>query len=153
MEFTQTGPFGPNGATGDQVMRLNYTDRTHFKLTVLAHPGGADVAGRSWTFDGDKVIIFRPPNSTTTGTSPGPDGGAVPDDWIIPGPAPVQATQQGAQITRNADGTATAVQTRGGTRLTIRYRQADGIPLAMSEMEGSKVTRRAEVTRLEIKRP
>lgn len=155
MEYKETAKgFGPNGSVGEQVTRLEYTDRRHFKLTILAHPGGEGFVGRSWTFDGDAVIIFRPPNSVVQGSSPGPEGGAVPDDWIVPGAAPVLAARPGARIIANGDGTATVIYEAVGKgqseRTEVRLRQVDGIPLSMIQVENGQVVRRAEATRLEI---
>jgi hypothetical protein len=157
MEYRVTvhgaGPSGP--FTGDQMTRLDYTDRRHFVITILDHPAGQNLVGRSWTIDGDRVIIFRPPNGTTIGTSPGPDGGAVPDDWIVPGAAPPLTSRPGVQVIAHGDGTATAMYTSADngrtSRKEIRFRQVDGIPLGMVEWDNGQLIRRAEVTKLEFK--
>ncbi len=70
MTWRETGAgLGPNGAPGTELFRLEYTDRRHFRSTLLENPSVPDAVGSTWTFDG-RTSTFRDARHGTETVTP-----------------------------------------------------------------------------------
>jgi hypothetical protein len=86
---------GWNGTQGTQVFRLEYTDRRHWRVTMLENPALPGAVGATWTFDG-RTSTFHDPRRDTDEVHPyGPDEVTVPSAWLVPGRVAALLTRPG----------------------------------------------------------
>lgn len=76
---------GLNGAKGTQLFRLEYTDRRHFRTTLLENPTVPDAVGSTWTVGGDRSVFDNVRHKVRTATNFKPDEYSVPSEWLVPG--------------------------------------------------------------------
>lgn len=156
---------GLNGAQGTQRFRLEYTDRRHFRTTLISNAAVPGAVGSTWTFAGtvstfhDAVHAHDMVNDLAK--VPAPNGGqpadglTVPADWLVPGNAPYLATQPGYSVSPQVGGQSVLVHAGTWSGHTVRqeltFRQADSIPVRNVEMVDGQVRRDVEVEQLQVR--
>ncbi len=156
MVYRETGPgFGPNGAIGSQVSRLEYRGPSHFRVTILEHSGLPDVVGSVAAVEGNIGIVHDPTKAEDRmGTYPPGEEPRGIGRWLVPG-----ATQAYAQhpewTTRPLGNGLIALEhqhMRSGRleQTTVHYRAADGIPVLVAERVDGVEVERLEVLDLQI---
>jgi hypothetical protein len=139
---------GFNGAMGTQVLRLEYTDRHHFKVTLLENPQLPEVAGSTWVFDGSASSVTDARIGKPVVTSFQAGERTVPSEWLVPGKVPYLLMQGGHVVTPAGDGLAVLVQEESlpdGKRVReeLTYRLAEAIPMRqVITVDGVEVSRR-----------
>jgi hypothetical protein len=156
---------------GTQRLRLEYTDRRHWRLTEIEHGALPSAAGSSWTFAGDRVIVHNAVRGVDSVTPYGPTEETVPTNWLVPGKTFWMAQRPTYKVTKIANGLAvlghdelitTAPSAPGTPPITvaprtfheeITYREADGIPTGLVETLDGVVIRRIDVESFSLTRP
>lgn len=154
---------GLNGAMGTQRLRLEYTDRRHFRTTLGDNPSVPAAVGSTWSFAGDRSTFYDALHGVSRSTPYRPDEFTVPADWLVPGNTLFFAQRPGYAVTRLDNGVAalirneiirTAPSAPGQPPLVvpprtfrqqITYRESDGIPTGLVETVDGVVTRRIDL--------
>ena len=152
MTWRETGNgLGLNGARGTQLFRLEYTDRRHFRTTLLENPTVPDAVGSTWIFDGQKSTFHDARHQRDQVTTYKPDELTVPAEWLAPGQIAYLLKRPGYTMTPLANGLAMLTHEEttpaGQTfREETTYRMADGIPtLRVTTVNGVEVDRKEVV--------
>lgn len=150
MTWRETGVgLGLNGVRGTQLLRLEYIDRRHYRLTLLENPAVPDAVGSTSAINGNVATSYnaRFGRSTTQVLSDKPNEFAAPADWLIPGkindlrgrPGYISVPLGNGQAMLRHEETAPDGKVR---RQEITYRLVDGIPLGRtSSINGVEVSR------------
>lgn len=158
-----TGPrgrrLGKNGAPGTQVFRLEYTDRRHWRLTLLENPNVPEAVGSVDELDGNRLVGYDAKLKERR-VSELPAEEAVlysPDRWLTPGR--VRALERRPEWTATSGEQGRATLRRDVTapdgrreREEITFRPVDGIPVRHVETNNGVEIRRLEVTELQVGR-
>lgn len=163
MVWRDTGlGLGLNDATGTQLFRLEYTDRRHFRTTLLEHSAMPGVVGSTWEFtwefDGSASIFRDARSGKDHVTLYGPDELTVPDQWLVPGGIDYLLTRPGAIQTTIGDGSAVLRNAQtfpdGKVRSEeITFRLIDKIPTSrVTNVDGVEVSRK-EVVEFRLGKP
>lgn len=159
MVWRDTGVgLGLNGASGTQLFRLEYTDRRHFRTTLLEHSAMPGVVGSTWEFNGS-ASIFRDARIGREHRTPyGPDELTVPDQWLVPGGIDYLLTRPAYTRTTIGDGLAVLRNEQtfpdGKVRAEeITFRLVDKIPTRrVTSIDGVEVSRK-EVVEFRLGKP
>lgn len=152
MTWRETGAgLGPNGATGTQLFRLEYTDRRHFRTTLLENPSLPSAVGSTWTFDGRTSMFHDARHGKDVVMPFTSDELTVPDEWLAPGKIAFLLERPGSTSAPIGDGLATlrreeTLPNGKRERTEITYRLADGIPTRrIINVNGIEVSRKEAV--------
>jgi hypothetical protein len=145
---------GKNGAVGTALVRLEYTDRHHFRTIVLEEPNSPGAVGSTSTYDGRTTVNHRPGYSPDQITSWGTGDPTVPAKWLVPGEIEWLVKSGGYRVTSLGNGMAVASKDQfiGGHQLREErtYREADGIPTKFVGTVDGQEVERFEVVDLQI---
>jgi hypothetical protein len=141
----------PQRAIGRRL-RVDYVDRTHFRVVDLGSDAEPDAIGSTWTVDGDRAVYRDLRGGRVTVTEYRPEEWPrVPDHWLVPGEARRLADEPGWRALPGEDGKAILVRDEvvdgRREREEIVYRTADGIPTDQVLTVDGALVRRLEVER------
>lgn len=155
MTYRVTAPgFGLNGAVGTQRFRLEYTDRRHFRTTLIEDAALPGAVGSTWAFDGT-ASTFHDTRHGADQVAPYTSSQAtVPADWIVPGRVQALTARPGYSALPTANGLAVLIHDDRASghafHSELTYRQTDGIPTRLTETVDGQVKRTAEVEQLQL---
>ncbi len=149
------------GASGITRFQLEYTDRRHWRATLIDNPERPDTVGSTWVFDGDTMSSYDTHFNRQRVTTYGPDQQLIMDEWLGPDRIPMLTKKPNARGVQ-ALGNGLAVLTQAETylhpdtnkavqwRREITYRVGDELPTRMVETVDGVEVRRWEALELRV---
>jgi hypothetical protein len=149
---------GWNGTKGTQAFRLEYTDRHHFRVTMIENSALPQAIGATWAFDGTTSTFHDPRRDKDEVHPYGPDEATVPSEWLVPGRTAFLLTQPGyvAAPVGNGLGLLRYDETLPSGKVSheeTTYRLADLIPVSRVITVNGVEVRREEVIEFRLGTP
>ncbi len=143
---------GVGGVDETRVYRVDYTDRRHFRVTLLENQTMPRAVGFTTIVDGHRVLTHDPAGQDTVSEVTTDTYQPAPADWLVPGAISQMLAQRGYELRLLGDGLATLVHDvpMARHREEITFRQDAQIPLRMVETTDGIEVRRVEVLSLMV---
>jgi hypothetical protein len=143
---------GLNGAPGTQRFRLEYTDRHHFRTTLISNSALPSAVGSTWTFAGHMSTVHDAVHAYDQVNTFGADGVTVPAEWLVPGRIQELSTRPGYTVREAGNGQSVLAHTDTysghSDRQELTFRPADGIPTHVVDTVDGEVRREIVVEEL-----